>query len=251
MEWPPVFEFIRQRDPAFLSRVEGVPDAAISTLAAERGVTLPGCYVEFLRRMGGGGNGYRPFGATQDHRFSTIAERLREEDEAPDGRVFLVAIETDASLVALYDYHLDLRHAEDDDVPLVLLEQGIPFDGHSQVEYRETFGERITASVFNHFELSRRAHSEVVTRSGGGLPGAVALLQHAGFVPVLPLLGNVACLQAGALGVIAQVNETYGLLSLRLGGDDPRAVEALATRLLEELPDARRPRRPKGSRGGD
>ncbi|MFY2562138.1 hypothetical protein ACN469_31375 [Corallococcus terminator] len=246
MDWPRVFEFIQQRAPAFLSGLEGVPDAAISALAAERGVTLPGCYVEFLRRMGGDSNGYRPFGATQDHRFSIISERLREEDDAPDDRVFLVAVETDESQVALYDHHLDLRHVEDDDTPLVLLEQGIPFDGHSQVEYRETFGERITASVFNHFELSRRAHHEVVYQSGGVLPEAVTLLRSAGFAPVLPLLGRVACLQEGALGVHAQVNEEYGLLSLRLGGDDPKAVEALVTRLLAELPEARRPTRPRG-----
>lgn len=254
MDWPLVFEFIRQRDPVFLSQLEGVSDADIATLATDRGITLPECYVEFLRRMGGSSNGYCPFGATQDHRVSSIAERLGDDEDALSSRFFPVALETDASQVAFYDHHLDLRRAEDDDVPLVELEQGVPLDSQLPVESRETFSERITTSVFSHFELSRRAHHELVTQGGEGsgvLPRAVALLQHAGFEPVLPLLGRVACLQAGPLRVHAQFGENPARLTLQLGGDDPLALKELADRLLADLPGARRPRPPKGARGLD
>ncbi|NTX65668.1 hypothetical protein HUA74_33910 [Myxococcus sp. CA051A] len=252
MDWSLVFEFIRQRDPVFLSRLEGVPDAAIATLTAGRDVTLPGFYVEFLRRMGGSSNDYCPFGATQDHRFSAIAERLGEDDDALSSRFFPVALETDESQVALYDHYLDLRRAEDDDVPLVVLEQGVSLDLQLPVESHETFGERITTSVFSHFELRLRAHHEVVTQGcegSGVLPRAVALLQRAGFVPVLPLLGRVACLQAGPLSVHAWFDENPARLRLRLGGDDPRALKQLADRLFADLHGARRPRPPKGPRG--
>ncbi|MCP3136654.1 hypothetical protein [Pyxidicoccus xibeiensis] len=88
-----MLQFIRRRDPAFLSRMEGVPDAAVSALAADRGVVLPGTYAEFLRRMGVSSNGYAPFGATQDHGFAAITERLADEGSVPPGRFFPVAIE--------------------------------------------------------------------------------------------------------------------------------------------------------------
>jgi hypothetical protein len=254
MDWPHVIEFIRQRDPAFLSRVEGVPAAAVAALAAGRGVTLPASYVEFLRCMGVSSNGYAPFGPAQDHGFAAIAERPDDEDDAPSGRFFPVAIETDLSLVVLYDHCLDLQSGDGDDAPLVMLEQGVSLEWQTPVETRETFGERITASVFNHFELRRRAGRDVVSAGGGTLQAgegraalqrALGLLQRAGFAPVLPLSGRVACLQAGPLSVYARINENYELLTLRLGGDDPRAVTELAEQLLTDLPGARRPVGPR------
>ncbi|WP_164018146.1 SMI1/KNR4 family protein [Pyxidicoccus trucidator] len=253
-----MIEFIRQRDPAFLSQVEGMPDAAISALAADRGVTLPATYVEFLRRMGGHSHGYTPFGATQDHGFAAIAERLEAErlddkDDAPPGRFFPVAIETDLSLVALYDHYLDLQRGDGDDAPLVTLEQGVPFRWQTPDETGETCGERIAASVFNHFELRLRANRDVVALGGAlqagqgraALQQALALLQRAGFAPVLPLLGRVACLQAGPLSVLAKVNENYELLTLRIGSDDALAVKELVSQLLAGLPGARRPAGPR------
>ncbi|MCY1019905.1 hypothetical protein [Pyxidicoccus sp. MSG2] len=254
MDWPLVIEFIRQRDPAFLSRVEGVPAAAVAALAAGRGVTLPVSYVEFLRRMGVNSNGYAPFGSMQDHCFAAISERLDDEDAAPAGRFFPVAIETDPSMVVLYDHCLDLQRSDGDDAPLVMLEQGVSLELQTPVETHETFGERITASVFNHFALRRLARREVVSVGGGTLQAgggraalqrALVLLQRAGFAPVLPLSGRVACLQAGPLSVYARVNDNYELLTLRLGGDDPRAVTALVEQLLTDLPGARRPAGPR------
>ncbi|WP_163999707.1 SMI1/KNR4 family protein [Pyxidicoccus caerfyrddinensis] len=253
MDWPLVIEFIRQRDPAFMSRVEGVPAAAVAALAAGRGVTLPASYVEFLRRMGSNSNGYAPFGPTQDHGLAAIAERLDDEDAAPSGRFFPVAIETDESLDPLYDYCLDLQRGDGDDAPLVMLEPGVDLEWQTPVEISETFGERITASVFNHFALRRLAGRDVVSVGGtlqagegrAALQRALVLLQRAGFAPVLSLSGRVACLQAGPLSVDARVNENYELLTLRLGGDDPRAVTTLAEQLLTDLPGARRPVGPR------
>jgi hypothetical protein len=197
MDWPPVLQFIQQRDPAFLSELEGVPDAAVSALAADRGVALPGTYVEFLRRMGVSSNGYAPFGATQDHGFAAIAERLDDADDTPSGRFF--------------------------------------------------------------FELRRRARRDVVNLGGtpqagegrAALQQALALLQRAGFAPVLPRVGRVACLQAGPLSVLAQFKQKHELLTLQLGSDDPRTLKELADELLAGLPGARRPRRPAGPRNLD
>jgi hypothetical protein len=253
MDWPLVIEFIRQRDPAFLSRVEGVPDAAVAALAAGRGVTLPASYVEFLRRIGVSSNGYAPFGSTQDHGIAAIAARLDDDDAAPSGRFFPVAIETDESLDPLYDHWLDLQRGDGDDAPLVMLEQGVDLEWQTPVETSETFGERITASVFSHFALRRLAGRDVVSVGGtlqagegrAALQRALARLQRAGFAPVLPLSGRVACLQAGPLSVYARVNENYELLTLRLGGDDLRSVTELAEQLLADLPGARRPVGPR------
>lgn len=254
MDWPLVIEFIRQRDPAFLSCVEGMPDAAVAALAAGCGVTLPASYVEFLRRMGVSSNGYAPFGATQDHGMAAIAECLDNEDDAPSGRLFPVAIETDSSLVALYDHYLDLQRGDGDDAPLVMLEQGVSLEVQTPVETRETFVERITASAFNHFELRHRAGCDVLSVGGGTLQAgegraalqrALTLLQRAGFAPVLPQSGRVACLQAGPLSVYARLNENYELLTMRLGSDDPLALNELAEQLLADLPGARRPVGPR------
>ncbi|RKH64686.1 hypothetical protein [Corallococcus llansteffanensis] len=255
MDWPLLIEFVRQRDPAFLVQLKGVPDAAIAALAADRGAVLPASYVEFLRRMGSHSNGWAPFGATCEHHFAAIVERLDEHDEdaPPSDRFFPVAIETDESLVALYDHYLDLQRVEGDDAPLVMLEAGVPYQVQTPVETHETFNERVTHGLFHRFQLRHCAERDVValggTRRAGegraGLQQVLVLLQRAGFEPALPPLGRVACLRAGSLSVLARVNEDYELLTLLLGGDNRLALKALADQLLAGLPGARRPAGPR------
>lgn len=75
MDWPRLIEFVRQRAPAFLAQLEGVPEVSISALTADRGVAQPASYGEFLRRMGLHSNGWAPFGATLDHQLRHCAER--------------------------------------------------------------------------------------------------------------------------------------------------------------------------------
>ncbi|RKH73181.1 SMI1/KNR4 family protein [Corallococcus aberystwythensis] len=254
MDWPLLIEFVRQRAPAFLAQLEGVPDASIWALAADRGAALPASYVEFLRRMGSHCSGWAPFGATLDHHFAAIVERLDAEDEdaPPSDRFFPVAIETDESLVALYDHYLDLQRVEGDDAPLVMLEAGVPYQWQTPIETHETFNERVTFSLFHRFQLRLCAERDVVTLGGtlragegrAGLQQALVLLQRAGFEPALPLLGRTACLRAGTLSVLARVNENHELLTLLLGSDNRLSLKALADQLLAGLPGARRPSGP-------
>jgi len=253
MDWPALIDFIRQRDPTFVSGLQGVPDLEIAALAADHGVTLPTGYAEFLRRMGLGSNGYTPFGATQDPGFAAISERLDEGDEPTFTRFFPIAIETDDSLEALYDHHLDLHRSDGDDATLVLLEQGVPLEWQTPVETSETFGEHITASVFSQFALLHHAHQDTLAvggkmQAGEGrtaLQQTLTLLQRAGFNPVLLLTERVACLQSGPLSVLAQVNDVHESLTLRLGSDTSLAVKELADQLLAGLPGARRPAGPR------
>lgn len=254
MDWPLLIEFARQRDPAFLAPLAGVPEVSISTLAADRGAALPASYVEFLRRMGIHSNGWAPFGATLDHHFAAIVERLDEgdEDAPPSDRFFPVALETDKSLVALYDHYLDLQRVDEDDAPIVMLEAGVAYPLQTPTETHETFNERVTRSMFNRFQLHHCAERDVVTLGGtrragegrAGLQQVLVLLQRAGFEPALPPLGRVACLRAGSLSVLARVNEGHELLTLLLGGDNRLDLKALADQLLAGLPGARRPSGP-------
>lgn len=256
MDWTSVIDFIRARDPAFLSTIEGVPEEAVAGLAGpvgERALPLPRAYVTFLRLMGADSDGYAPFGVTQAHDLATIAERLDEEDEPPSARFFPVALETDDSLEALYDHFLDLQRCDGNDAALVLLEQGVPFEWQKPVDLFETFGERITASVFNHFACRHRAERDVVAVGGasnaregrGALQKAVALLQELGFTPTLPPLPRVACMSRDPLDVLAHAHEDYELLTLRISGDNRVAVLELADQLLTSLPGARRPAGPR------
>ncbi|NPC69512.1 hypothetical protein [Corallococcus exiguus] len=254
MDWPLLIEFVRQRAPEFLAQLEGVPDASIWALTADRGAALPASYVEFLRRMGSHSGGWPPFGATLDHHFAAIVERLDQEDEnaPPSDRFFPVGIETDESMVALYDCYFDLQRVEGDDAPLVMLEAGVPYQWQTPIEIHETFNERVTQSLFHRFELRRCAERDEVNLGGtlragegrAGLQQALVLLQRAGFEPALPPLGRVACLRAGGISVLARVNEEYELLTLLLGGDNRLSVKALADQLLAGLPGARRPSGP-------
>ncbi|SFD88104.1 hypothetical protein SAMN05518672_103665 [Chitinophaga sp. CF118] len=259
LDWPLVIEFIRQRAPAFLSQLVGVPDEVISTLIANRDVMLPASYVEFLRLMGINSNGYFPFGGMQDHTFPSIIERFEddEEDAPPAGRFFPVAIETDLSMDPLYDHYLDLQRGNGNDAPLVMLEPGVPFKWQTPIETSETFNERITKSVFCRFQLHNCTERDVVAMGGGKLQAgggstalqqALALLQRIGFTPALPLLGRVVCVQAGPLSVLAGVNEEYELLTMQLGGNNSLAVKELADQLLKDLPGARQPAGPRNKK---
>lgn len=249
--WPFVLAFIQQRDPAFLSQVEGVSDNVIFAMAAKYGVMLPACYVEFLQKMGANSNGYFPFGATHAHSFNMLTEHPGDDDESapPANRFFRAAIETDESVVALFDYYLDLHLSNNFDAPLVILEQGVPFDWQTPVDTHETFGERIINSVFNHFQLSRCTEHGVVSMGGTlhagegrmSLQQALVLFQNAGFTPALPLTDRLACLQSGPVSVLARVNEEYELLTMQVGSNNRQSVKQLTDQLLAGLPGARRP----------
>jgi len=258
MDWPLLIDFIHRRDPAFLAAVRGVPEDALSAWLGAAGGVPPMSYVEFMRRMGLDSHGFHPFGATQDHGFATILRRLermeeQEEDAPPGDRFFLVAVETDESLEALQDHYLDLQRRSEDDAPLVLLEPGVRFGWQEPVDAAETFDERLTYGLFDHFQLSGCEQRDVVALGGtlqagegrAAMQEALALLLRAGFEPALPWLGRVACLQAGGLSVLARVNEEYELLTLQLGGENRAAVRALADQLLVGLPASRRPAGPR------
>jgi len=258
MDWTLLIDFIRQRDPDFLTAVEGVPDDELAALLAEAGVRLPASYLAFLRQMGVDSNGYHPFGATLEHDLGALVERLDENDEdeghaPPPDRFFPVALETDESLETLQDCYLDLQRVDGDDAALVWLEAGVPFAWQKPVDAAETFEERLVNSAFNRFQLRHCVERDVVALRGEKQPGegraalqqALALLQRAGFEPVLPVRGRVACLQADGLSVLARVNENYELLTMQLGGSERAAVKELADQLLASLPGARRPAGPR------
>jgi hypothetical protein len=61
-------EFIRQREPVFLSQIKGLSDDDIAGLPTR----LPASYVEFLRCMGINSNGYSIFGSTYNHHLLTM-----------------------------------------------------------------------------------------------------------------------------------------------------------------------------------
>lgn len=245
--WLFIMEFIRQREPVFLSQIKGLSDNDIAGLPA----SLPASYVEFLRCMGINSNGYSVFGSTYDHRFVAITEHLSEydEDSPPSDRYFPVAIETDESLVSLENIYLDLKRSDGEDAPLVVLEWGVPFNWQIPKETSDTFNERIVWSVFNRFQLSSCREQHVLAMGGTLSPGegrialqqVLTLLQNMGFEAVLPLLGRVACLQSGSISILARVNEESELLTILLGNNDAKALSKLADQLLAGLPGARRP----------
>lgn len=253
MDWPRLIDFIRQRDPGFIASIEGVPAGDVAAMAADAGVALPAAYAGFLERMGVRSEPFTPFGATQDHGFPAILQRLDDEADTFSGRYMPVAIETDTSLEALYDHHIDLALSDGTDAPLVLLEQVSPVDEQPPIDLGETLGERITAGAFTQFELERLAERGLVHLGGTLHPGegraalvqALSLLQLAGFEPVLPPLSRVVCLRAGDVSLLAQVDESVELLSLRFGSDHALAVRSLTDQLLAGLPGARLPAGPR------
>ncbi|SEW34600.1 hypothetical protein SAMN05428988_4170 [Chitinophaga sp. YR573] len=169
--WPRVIEFIRQRDPVFLSKIAGVPGETISALMTEHCITLPAAYITFLQLMGANSNGFNPFGPTGDHHFATIIKRLKE----PSGQFF--PVDGDA-----------------------LLETNETFCERiiSSVFYH--FGLRGLA-----------AKSEIRMHEPGAYQEVLSLLLSMGLMSTLPMLERVSCLQGGPLIIIVEVNESLTL----------------------------------------
>ena len=72
-----------------------------------------------------------------------------------------------------------------------------------------------------------------------------AAVAVAAVVPQQPPLGRVACLQAGPVSLLAEVDGSLELLSLRFGSEDALAVKSLTDQLLAGLPGARLPAGPR------
>lgn len=216
--WPRVTEFIERNDSLFLSKSEGVPEDALPV------IPLPTAYVTFLRLMGANSDGFQPFGPTQDHHFSTITKRMNHSE-----RYFPVSIETDKS----YDYYLDLQHSNGRDAPLQRFEQIIPLDEDAQYETNETFCERIISSVFYHFGLRHiKYRDEIHVHKPDVYQNVLSLLLSMGFMPAMPLLERVSCLQSGPFLLLVEATNTEGILTLNFGSSDAKAIKTLRNQLL-------------------
>jgi hypothetical protein len=240
-----LLDYVGRKRPELPATLRGVPRSAIDAVQAQHSIVLPASYVDFLLAMGEDSDGLDPLGATQSHRFSSVG--VKRPRGYPPQRLFRVSYETDEMALARMDRFLDLAHADANDALLVDFEPGADIDTLI-LEGMPTFGEELFSTVFQGLDVFSRPYTpSVFVRSLDAAErlrvkdAATALLIEMGFVPALPDMERVACLDREDAGVLVGVFDETHIVELRCGGTDRAALEAVLERALAELPGAWRP----------
>lgn len=243
MAWGELLSFLKARDPAYLCTVQGVPGAEIERCQALCGVSLPRFYVDFLGTMGADPGAFHPFGAKQDCDFYALAEELPPE-YYPAQCYFKVAAADDPAAISPPDTFLDLLRSDGQDAPLVRFEDGGGFSGRV-IEVGQTLGERLTAGIFQCFEVARHGnagslseYADSVREARRTLSRMLELLATMGFKPVLPAMPRVICLRRGSLSALVELAEGTESVDITFGSDDRRALSMALEQIRERFPGA-------------
>jgi hypothetical protein len=244
MNWEGILEFIRSKDPDFLSSARGVPAEVIREVEETYRIALPRAYVQFLSIMGESSGSFPPFAVAQNHGFSELLEQL--PDSLPEGRYFKVSFADDEQLITPVDYFLDLARRDAEDAALVMFEQGCAVDTGSAIDCGLTFGEYISMQVFSFFEFDRRAqHSAVLVfhvspdQGPGRVAAGLTLLATLGFSLTFPPLPRVACLERDGLAALIFYQQSVTLSVIDIGGDEAPALKAMVEQVRNGTPNGK------------
>jgi hypothetical protein len=244
MNWREVLAYVDSVDPAFRSRLKGVPEHDIALTEGGLHIRLPASYREFLLLMGVDSGDLSPLTAVQNHSFYDVLELL-PDDDYPAQRYFRVAFADDETQISPPDTFLDLARSDGYDAPLVAFEGGGGFDAAQVQETGFTFGEQISQRVFEKFGLERSAQKEVVYVSNLGpdearnrLARVSRLLTQMRFEHALPPMPRVVGMHRPDARAAVVVREPLNLLRVVLGAADKTEARVLADQILTAEPEA-------------
>jgi hypothetical protein len=244
MNWESLTAFIVAEDPAFASRLRGVPPEDLDRVEQELGVRLPMDYRQFAAIMGRETAGFYLFGPGENQNFADLVADL-PTDSYPADRYFKIAFPSDDSDISPPDYFLDLSRSDDVDGPVVMFEDIGEFTAEEVAETGFTFAEQLTRRIFTFLVLERLPERATMTlgrlsreQAAADRSDAIVLLGRMGFAPVLDDLPRVSCLRRDRLAALVDERVDGFGLAVRLGSPDKHALEVVLDQLLERFPDA-------------
>jgi len=270
MKWSDIVEFIKVKDPSFLTNAQGVPLADIQKVEKQRGLKLPQIYVDFLQTMGKHDGGSVIFGNNYLHDFYNL-NQLNPDEPPRSKRYFKIADHDETNDMAYMSTFLDLDRSDGQDAPLVEDEENYPktITPETADDTNDTLSVVLESRVFRYFETAKRkeelslilhlseykdgvdktskpgeTYEEYMAKLKPFSPKSakermgqiMAVLEKYGLKLALPELPTYACMSRADLSATVDIAGELNLIAVNLSRDEKSDTDTIVDDLEKTIP---------------